>query len=228
MGSIGGVMVPPSNGWENLEKQPHPKRAITYGTWARIAHSATAKSTRVVCVTQRKKIEDIISYRVDPCTQRYKRPTTGEKLKGPRPSRNYHHNSGPQLKKESNTIDHPLKRVTPQPDDPPVPQPAAPFAPTINTTIIMLRQAYRSQSEVGWDNFMKRRIVQQWERYIEYHLQHNTMNLNKREWPEKLILALWDHLFWIWMFRNGVVHTHDNGQTSRYKVEEATRKMDAV
>jgi hypothetical protein len=45
------------------------------------------------------------------------------------------------------------------------------------------------------------------------------MSLNKMESSSKLIIALWDHLLHIWMFRNGVVHANGNGQTARYKVE---------
>jgi hypothetical protein len=51
--------------------------------------------------------------------------------------------------------DLPLEIVTPQPDDPQALHSAATF-------INLLRQAYRSQSEVGLENFMKGRIVQQW------------------------------------------------------------------
>jgi hypothetical protein len=75
---------------------------------------------------------------------------------------------------------------------------------------------------------MKVRIVQQWERYIEYHLQHSNMKLSKREWPVKLIITLWDHLLWIWTFRNGVVQEKNNEQTTHYKVEELVRKIDVA
>jgi hypothetical protein len=75
---------------------------------------------------------------------------------------------------------------------------------------------------------MKGIYVQQWDRYIKYHMRHNGMKINKREWPVKLIIDLWVHLLWIWTFRNNAIHANDNEQTSRYKVEELARKMDAV
>jgi hypothetical protein len=111
---------------------------------------------------------------------------------------------------------------------PPAPQPAASFIPRLNSAINLLRQAYRSQSEIGWENFVKGRNFQQWDRYIKNHMRHNGMKLNKRKWPVKLIIALWVHLLWIWTFRNIVIHANDNEQTSHYKVEELSRKMDAV
>jgi hypothetical protein len=77
-----------------------------------------------------------------------------------------------------------------------------------NNTRHLLRQAYRAQSEVGWENLTKGRIVQQWELYVDYHLRRNNMSLNKSEWGANFIIALWDHLLHVWTFNNRVFHAN--------------------
>jgi hypothetical protein len=92
----------------------------------------------------------------------------------------------------------------------------------------LLRQAYRAQSVIGWDDFMKGQIVRQWETYISFHIRQKQIGLPAKEWAEKLIIAIWDHLHWIWTFRNRVLHEDNQGRIARYKVEALHRKVEVV
>jgi hypothetical protein len=65
---------------------------------------------------------------------------------------------------------------------------------------------------------MKGRIVRQWETYIAFHIRQKQIGLPAKEWSEKLIIALWDHLHRIWTFRNGVLHENNQGRIQR-KIE---------
>jgi hypothetical protein len=77
-------------------------------------------------------------------------------------------------------IDNPHKRNLQEENEPPIPQAPAPFQPTLNNARNLLGQACRAQSTVGWENFMKGRIVRQWETYISFHIRHKQIGL-----PEK-------------------------------------------
>jgi hypothetical protein len=74
-------------------------------------------------------------------------------------------------------IDNPYKRKMQEEEKPPIPQTPAPFQPTLNNARNLLRQAYRAQSAVGWENFMKERIVGQWEMYIAFHIRKTQIGL---------------------------------------------------
>jgi hypothetical protein len=74
-------------------------------------------------------------------------------------------------------IDDPNKRNLQQENEPPIIQVPAPFQPTLNNVRTLLRQAYRAQSAVGWENFMKGRKVRQWETYIAFHIRQKQIGL---------------------------------------------------
>jgi hypothetical protein len=74
-------------------------------------------------------------------------------------------------------IDNPEKRKMQEEDEPPIPQAPAPFQMTLNNDSNLLRQAYRAQSAVGWDNFTKGRIVRQWEMYIAFRIRKKQIGL---------------------------------------------------
>jgi hypothetical protein len=115
-------------------------------------------------------------------------------------------------------IDHPLRRVKEDPYTP-TPQPVSPFPHGFNQPRNLLKQAYRAQSNIGWDNFIKGRITRHWQNYINHHLQNKNIKLPKDEWGGKLIIALWENLRRVWNFLNGVYHAENNGQIARYKLE---------
>jgi hypothetical protein len=125
-------------------------------------------------------------------------------------------------------IDNPDKRKMQEEDEPPIPQAPALFQPTPNNAMNLLRQAYRAQYAVGWENFMKGRIVGQWETYVASRIRQNQIGLPAKEWAVKLIIGLWDRLHRIWTFRNGVLHEDHQGRIARYKVEALQRKIEVV
>jgi hypothetical protein len=77
-------------------------------------------------------------------------------------------------------IDNPNTRKLQEENEPPTPQAPVPFQPTLNNASNLLRQAYRAQSAVGWENFTKGWIVRQWETYIAFHIRQKQISL-----PEK-------------------------------------------
>jgi hypothetical protein len=121
-------------------------------------------------------------------------------------------------------IDHPLRRVNEDPRNP-TPQPVSPFPHGFNQLRNLLKQAHFAQSNIGWDNFTKGRIMRHWQKYINQHLQKKNINLPKEEWAATLITELLEHLRWVWNFRNGVCHAENRGQISRYKLEAQSRTM---
>jgi hypothetical protein len=100
-------------------------------------------------------------------------------------------------------IDHPLQQVKDDAQNP-MPQPVSPFPHGFNQPSNLLKQSYRAQLNIGWDNFTKGRITRNWQNYINQHLQNKNINPPKEEWAVKLIIALWEHLRRVWNFRNGV------------------------
>jgi hypothetical protein len=125
-------------------------------------------------------------------------------------------------------IDNPNKRKLQKENEPSIPQAPTPFQPALNNARNLLRQAYREQSAVGWENFMKGRIFRQWETYIAFHIRQKHIGLPEKERAAKIIIALRDHLHWIWTFRNGVLHENNQGHIVRYKVEELQRNLEVV
>jgi hypothetical protein len=125
-------------------------------------------------------------------------------------------------------IDNPNTRNLKEENEPTTPQAPAPFQPTLNNAMNLLRQACQAQSAVGWENFMKGRIVRKWETYIALHIRQKQIGLPEKEWVAKLIIALLDHVYRIWTFRNGVVHGNNQGHIARYKVEALQRKIELV
>jgi hypothetical protein len=121
-------------------------------------------------------------------------------------------------------IYHPLRWVKEDPHNP-TPQPLSPFPHGVNQPRNLLKQAYRAQSNIGWDNFTKGRITRNWQNYINHHLQNKNIKLPKDKWAAKLIIALWEHLRQVWNLRNGVYHAENNGRVSRYKLEAPSRAM---
>jgi hypothetical protein len=68
---------------------------------------------------------------------------------------------------------HPLKRDK---EDMP-PEPHKPFATMFYTPRNILQVAFRKQSNVGWENFLKGRICTEWCTYIKQHFA--TSNIKK-------------------------------------------------
>jgi hypothetical protein len=106
-----------------------------------------------------------------------------------------------------------------------MPKPATPFPHGFNQPRNLLKQAYRAQSNIGWDYFTEGRITRHWQNYINHRLQDKGIKLPKDEWAAKLIIALWEHLRRVWNFCNGVYHADNSGRVARYKLEAQSRAM---
>jgi hypothetical protein len=116
---------------------------------------------------------------------------------------------------------HPLKRDK---DNMP-PEPQKPFGTTFYAPHNILQVAFRKQSHVGWENFLKGIICTEWCTYIKQHLASSNIKREYQEWATKLILALWDHIYRAWTFRNTVHHEDNQGRVARYKEEALARRM---
>jgi hypothetical protein len=81
---------------------------------------------------------------------------------------------------------------------------------------------------VGWENFPKGRICTEWCTYIKQHLASSNINKDYQEWETTLILALSDHIYRVWTFRNTVHHEDNQGQVERYKEEALARRIDII
>jgi hypothetical protein len=53
-------------------------------------------------------------------------------------------------------------------------EPQKPFGITFNTPRTLLQQAFRTQSHIGWDNFLKGQIIREWLTYVRYNETHLT------------------------------------------------------
>jgi hypothetical protein len=80
---------------------------------------------------------------------------------------------------------HPLKRDK---DNMP-PELQKPFGTTFYTPRNILQVAFRKQSHVGWENFLKGRICTEWCTYIKQHLTLINIKKYYQEWATKLILG---------------------------------------
>jgi hypothetical protein len=92
---------------------------------------------------------------------------------------------------------NPLKS---DPDNMPL-EPPSPFGTMFHTPRKRLKVAFRAQSQIGWDNFLKGRLSLDWIRCMDHHFQTNGSKLTGRGCITKLILGLWEHMDRIWMYR---------------------------
>jgi hypothetical protein len=100
---------------------------------------------------------------------------------------------------------HPLK------DDTSCPTP--PFGPSLRANHVILNNAAATQSHIGWPNFLKGRISNEWVK-----LWTNCMGLPTSKACERaLIQALWDHNYRLWTFSNNEDHKNDNRSIAQYK-----------
>jgi hypothetical protein len=50
-------------------------------------------------------------------------------------------------------------------------EPPSPFGTTLYTPRNILKVAFRAESKIGWDNFIKGRMSREWIRCIDHHFQ---------------------------------------------------------
>jgi hypothetical protein len=66
-------------------------------------------------------------------------------------------------------------------------EPQKPFGVTFNTPRNLLHQAFRTQSHIGWDNFLKGRISRDWLTYVRHNKEHPNGHSESKVWSEKII-----------------------------------------
>jgi hypothetical protein len=118
-------------------------------------------------------------------------------------------------------MQHPEKR-DPQdmPQEPPTPCPH-----TFHSQRNRIKVAFRMQSHIGWEIFTKGRVSREWVDIMERHYKNEGLKLTGTECVTKLIMALWDNLQRIWMYRNTRFHEKDNETVARYKREDMDRRI---
>jgi hypothetical protein len=94
-----------------------------------------------------------------------------------------------------------------------------PFGVTFNTPRNILQQAFRTQSHIGWDNFLKIRISRDWVTYVRHNEAHSNDHGKSKDWSARLIGGLWEHLKRVWQFWNNIYHQDNEGTIARYKLE---------
>jgi hypothetical protein len=86
--------------------------------------------------------------------------------------------------------EQPYKRTTQSKEN----EPQKPFEVTFNTPRNLLHQAFRTQSHIVWDNFLKGRISRDWLTYVQHNEENTNGHRKSQDWPAKFIGGLWEHL----------------------------------
>jgi hypothetical protein len=69
-------------------------------------------------------------------------------------------------------------------------EPSPPFGPTLYAPRNRLKVAFRVQSRIGWDNFLKGRLSLDWITCMDHHFQSNGSKLTGQKCITKLIMSL--------------------------------------
>jgi hypothetical protein len=86
--------------------------------------------------------------------------------------------------------ERPHKRTTQSKEN----EPQKPFGVTFNTPRNLLQQAFRTQSHIGWENFLKGRISRDWLTYVRHNEENSNGHGKSQDWSAKFIGGLWEHL----------------------------------
>jgi hypothetical protein len=88
-----------------------------------------------------------------------------------------------------------------------------PLGPSLRANHAILNNAAATQSHIGWSNFLKGRLSNEWAKlWIKY------MGLPMAKACERaLIQALLDHIYRLWSVHNTEDHKNDNRAVSQYK-----------
>jgi hypothetical protein len=120
--------------------------------------------------------------------------------------------------------DHPHKYTVNLKDN----EPQKPFGVTFTTSRNLLQQAFRTQSHIGWDDFLKVRISRDWLTCVRYNEAHSNGHGKSKDWSTKFIGGLWEHLKCLWQFRNSIYHQDNEGTIARYKLEARDMDMEKL
>jgi hypothetical protein len=101
-------------------------------------------------------------------------------------------------------------------DDMPL-EPPPPFGPTFNAPRNRLKVAFRAQLQIGWDNFLKGRLIRDLITCMDHNFQSSGSKLTGQECITKLIVGLWEHMDCLWTYRNNRYHENTNQQVAYSK-----------
>jgi hypothetical protein len=107
-------------------------------------------------------------------------------------------------------------------------EPQKPFGVTFNTPRNLLQQAFRTQSHIGWDNFLKDRIIRDWLTYVLHNEAYSNGHGNSKDWAAKFIGGLWEHLKLMWQFRNDIYYQDNEGTIAQYNLESLERELEKL
>jgi hypothetical protein len=119
---------------------------------------------------------------------------------------------------------NPLKR---DPDNMPL-EPSSPFGTTFHTPRNRLKVAFRAQSQIGWDNFLKGRLSRDWITCMDHDFESNGRKLTGHECITKRIMGLWEHMDCIWTYHNNGYNENNNQQVAIYKTEVLDRRYEEI
>jgi hypothetical protein len=105
-------------------------------------------------------------------------------------------------------------------------EPQKTFGATFNTPRNLLKQAFRTQSHTGWDNFLKGRISRDWLTYIRHNEAHSNDHGKSKDWSARFVGGPWEHLKRLWQFRNDIYHQDNEGTIAIYNLEALERDME--
>jgi hypothetical protein len=105
-------------------------------------------------------------------------------------------------------------------------EPQKPFGVTLTTSRNLLHQAFRKQSHICWDNFLKGRISRDWLTHVHYNEEHSNCHCKSNDWSAKFTGGLWDHLKRMWKFWNDIYHQDNKRNIAQYKLEALERYME--
>jgi hypothetical protein len=108
------------------------------------------------------------------------------------------------------------------------PESPSPFETTFHTPRNSVKVAFRAQSQIGWYDFLKRRLSQYWITCMDHHFQTNGSKLTGHEFITKLIVGLWEHIDRILTYRNNRFHENTNEKVARYKTEASDRRYEEI
>jgi hypothetical protein len=69
-------------------------------------------------------------------------------------------------------------------------EPHKPFGVKFTTARSLLQQAFRTQSHIGWDNFLKGQIDRDWLTYVRYNEAHSNGHSKSKDWSAEFIWGL--------------------------------------
>jgi hypothetical protein len=94
----------------------------------------------------------------------------------------------------------------------------APSAGSVLPINILLTQAYNSQTDIGWGQFLRGRGSTYWCKAVQLYYSKK-VSFDAASWSSKLVKALLSYTLEIWKYRNGVVHGHTREEMNAKQIE---------